>query len=77
MQDFIILPGRARLSIVFEGELGSEGFMTIKRLWIIFLIKIIFIWAVVKQKVLINKDTYHYLKTQLVNYKIISLFTPI
>ena len=32
MIDFIVIPARARLSIVYTGEIGGEGFVGLKRL---------------------------------------------
>lgn len=32
LTDFLVLPGKARLSLVYDGEPGAEGFLGIKRL---------------------------------------------
>ena len=32
--DFIILPARARLSMIYDGEISAEGFLSLKRLWL-------------------------------------------
>jgi len=32
MLDFVILPPRARLSCTYGGEIGGEGFISLKRL---------------------------------------------
>lgn len=32
MIDFVVLPARARISITYTGEAGSEGFLSLKRL---------------------------------------------
>jgi hypothetical protein len=37
MIDFIVLPARARISVAYTGEHGGEGFISLKRLWIIFI----------------------------------------
>lgn len=33
MVDFIVLPARARISFTYTGDLDSEGFFGLRRLW--------------------------------------------
>lgn len=32
LNEFLVLPERARISIIYEGDFGAEGFLGLKRL---------------------------------------------
>lgn len=32
LKDFVVIPARSKISVTFEGDIGVEGFMGLKRL---------------------------------------------
>lgn len=34
LNEFLVLPERAKISIIYDGDYGAEGFLGLKRLWL-------------------------------------------